>query len=298
MENTPDRELVEEATDIFLRLRDAPDDASILQIKKAFLARGKAETEAWNRVARVWHSKPKPKSRGTALTIAAALVSAGLWAWASSNNVWSSIVADAYSGSASEIVHLSSGDIVHLDASSAIQQDITQDQRGVALLQGAAVFDVKTNPSSPFTVTIDEIMVEVLGTVFEVARYRDEVLVSVSEGRVSISSEQGTKTLDTGQRGVWRGGSLQSVEQVDPTMMASWREDRLIADGLTFQQAVSIIDNRMPGAIVIMGEPRARISGTFDLRKPMSALRGVSAIEEAKIVSLPPFATIVYIPPR
>ncbi|MGD2132160.1 MAG: FecR domain-containing protein [Maricaulaceae bacterium] len=81
---------------------------------------------------------------------------------------------------------LSDGSNVNLSTDSLIEVDFDRTQRRVRLLQGEAYFDVAHNPDRPFVVYAGDMYVTAVGTAFAVRLTNDDLVVTVSEGRVSL----------------------------------------------------------------------------------------------------------------
>lgn len=94
----------------------------------------------------------------------------------------------------------------------------------VELQQGLVSVDVTPDPGRVFRVAADDVVVEVLGTAFELAKTATQLRVSVSRGRVAVHARDTTTTLTTGQA---RTFELHRVgEPTDATTQARQRQTR------------------------------------------------------------------------
>ncbi|MEM7526795.1 MAG: FecR domain-containing protein [Pseudomonadota bacterium] len=293
-------ELVDEAVEIFLALRAAPSDRALLRHRDLFLARGGVEREVYDEVARAWgtaavagRARPRARRRVAVATIAAAVLAAAVFG----PDAYIRVRSDFRSGEAPAHIELSSGDVMHLDARSAIEDESGAETRRINLLQGAAFFDVERD-GRPFIVETDHVIVSVLGTSFEVAKSGSATIVGVAEGAVSVEYRGETHEVAAGGRLIASNAAGLQHAQVDPSLIAPWRGDRLIADGLTFEALAEIVERRLPGAVVLMGEDlkQTRITGGFDLNEPMTALRAMAAVMGARVVAAPPAITLIFDP--
>ncbi|MEM6906197.1 MAG: FecR domain-containing protein [Pseudomonadota bacterium] len=292
MADPKDEALIDEAAEIFLALREAPEDGEALARRAAFLSRGPAAARAWNRVARVWGAGARGTRRGRkgglVLLLLAGLLGAALWPTA---ELW--LRADRIAGDVPQQMVLVSGDRADLDAGSALIDQSEGATRDVTLLEGAAFFDVETRPDRPFVVRTGEVSVTVLGTQFEVSEGGGAISVAVLEGAVSVDGGTGLQRLAPGQRFSLTPGGAGVIEAIDPATIAAWRQNRLFANNQSFAEVAAAIDRRMPGSVVIVGEiGAARVSGSFDLSRPRSALRALAAVEGAEVF-LMPYLTII-----
>lgn len=286
--------LIREATEIFLRLRDAPEDEGCLKARDDFLDRGAAEREAYKKMLEAWQATETAPKRGSGLlpvVIAALLVGGTYFAFEPLNVLFR---ADLRSSSIPLQAQLVSGDRITLDATSAILDDTESDTRDVVLMRGAAFFEVSSD-GRPFVVEAGNVTVEVLGTAFEVARVHGGAIIDVAKGRVQVRHDSEFWVLESGDRLVVTDAEGVSLRQTEPGATASWREDFLISKGMSFAQVVEFIDRRIPGGIVITDDRLSRtpIVGTFDLSDPVLALRTLAELEGARVNSIPSVVTVI-----
>jgi ferric-dicitrate binding protein FerR (iron transport regulator) len=132
---------------------------------------------------------------------------------------------------------LADGTRIWLNSGSELQfpSVFTGDFREVKLI-GEAYFEVAKNRNQPFRVNAKELKVEVTGTSFDVASYREEKLseVILVEGSVNLTGSGADKlpegrVLQPGQRGVYNEvtGKIRT-EEVSVDKYISWREGNLI----------------------------------------------------------------------
>ncbi|MEM9044226.1 MAG: FecR domain-containing protein [Pseudomonadota bacterium] len=287
--------LVEEATDLFLRLRHQPDDQELRREKAAFLARGEVERRVWETVLKAWKGTGvERKSKTPPILGILALIAAASYFGAEPLRL--ALLADHQAGLTPLEVSLSSGDVAALDAGSALIEEISLSIRHVELMKGTALFDVESG-EAPFSVSLGPLDVEVVGTVFETARLGETLAVSVKEGQVSVSTDGEEWLLSAGDRVRWREDTGGELDKIDPSMIGLWQQDQFVVDGMTFGEVASIIDRRLRGSIVIVSEELARseIAGVIDLSDPVLAIKTLSAARSAVMIEAVPFVTILYL---
>lgn len=295
MPDARETQLIREATDIFLRLRDNPDDFGLQQERDDFLARGAAERSAYQKMLQAWKvTEPTKKTGPTTLSsvvFAGLIIATGYFAFEPARTA---LLADLSSRSQTKTAQLASGDQVVIDAASALIDDTENADRHVTLLRGAAYFDVVSN-SRPFVVSTGNIRVEVTGTSFEVGQLDDEEIVTVTEGAVDVTIGDLTRQLVAGNQLSWSDDDGVRVTDIDITRAVGWRENTLVADGMTFGQIVAILERRIPGEILIASSALAQtpVVGTFDLNDPDSSLDLLIALTGAKAASVPYVMTII-----
>jgi ferric-dicitrate binding protein FerR (iron transport regulator) len=132
---------------------------------------------------------------------------------------------------------LADGTRVWLNSGSELQfpNRFVGDSREVKL-RGEAYFEVVKNENQPFHVNAGKLNVEVLGTSFDVANYKDEKReeVILVEGKVRLAVKQGDKltergTLNPGQMGVYCDSTGKvRTEEVSVDKYIAWRYGNLI----------------------------------------------------------------------
>lgn len=132
-------------------------------------------------------------------------------------------------------VELPDGSRATLGAETTLEIDFSGRARAVTFERGRAFFEVAHDPQAVFRVAVGATEVSVLGTKFEVAKRRDNISVSVSEGTVAVGAGRthavGAATelrLGAGQKVVASlSGALGDVALFDSDSALSWREGHL-----------------------------------------------------------------------
>ncbi len=126
-------------------------------------------------------------------------------------------------------IRLSDGSIVNLNSGATLR--VNQDfERGRNLiLEGSAFFEVTPDPEKPFSVKSGLLTTKVLGTSFHLDVSNDEVVLQVSEGKVSFSSNQQEKLLTAGEAAIWRDGVGINIKPYDINSI-SWKTGMLRFD--------------------------------------------------------------------
>lgn len=285
--------IAEEAADLFLRLTSDPDNPSLIAERDAFCARGETEKKAFDAVRKAWRGvKPVQQRRKTPLILLAFTL--GLAIYAGAEPVQTYLLADHKTQRVPETVVLRAGDKIDMDASTALRDETNEDSRRFTVLEGAVLFDVAPE-ARPFLVDLGPISVRVTGTVFETAHEGDALSVSVIEGLVDVNLESQTWSLAEGMALTWSksAGAHLIMRPVDT--IATWRKDRFVVNGMRFEDAVAVIDRRLPGPILVTSDALSdqTLSGIVDLSEPELALRTLAASRGARVTRLGPLVTVV-----
>lgn len=145
---------------------------------------------------------------------------------------------------------LTDGSLVELNAQTKLHTDFRYGRRIVRLAHGEAFFTVAKDAAHPFVVETPAGSVRVTGTRFNVRVESDAAIVTLEEGAVLASRNQGA---DAGA-GLARGTALKPNEQLTlaatpcgPRALTAtemenalaWRTGRLVLDGLTLGEAAA-----------------------------------------------------------
>ncbi|MCS9086799.1 FecR domain-containing protein, partial [Pseudomonas aeruginosa] len=169
-------------------------------------------------------------------------------------------------------VTLPDGSEVELDLKTHLSFANFRDIRRVVLDNGEAYFHVTHDTAHPFVVRAGKGSITVTGTRFNVWKYQDNVVVTVTEGSVKVRSEGSgnDSSLTPGMQASYYPGLLQPlVEAVDTRQALAWREGRLILDDLPLAQALPLINRYLEHPLVLTDKTSAelRIGGIYSTRE-------------------------------
>jgi transmembrane sensor len=226
------------------------------------------------------------RQRGWKLaSVAAAAAAASVVAVAS---IWMLLRPDTVStgrGERRELV-LADGSILSLDPQTRAEIDFNSRQRHVILREGRALFRVALERDRPFVVHVDGAAVQALGTAFGVERRSADVLVTVSEGRVSVTSQRTDGAtpqiasrnerveLAAGEQVAVQPAESGPVRLVDAEQALAWAQGRLVFQDHTVAEAIAQF-NRYNHLQLHVADPQlaARaVSGIFDASDPHAFL--------------------------
>jgi transmembrane sensor len=186
-----------------------------------------------------------------------------------------------------EVQHLPDGSVVELNANAEIEVNYTADRRGVRLLRGEALFEVRKDPARPFVVTGGNVEVCAVGTAFVVRLDPTNVAVMVTDGHVTVG-RTGPPSAAAGGAAprprsppvlVAAGGrvavptddletSTPEVEPLTPrqiTTALAWREMRFEFTNTALAEAVGLF-NRKSTTKLLLGDSALanyRVSGIY-----------------------------------
>ncbi|MBA4285047.1 MAG: hypothetical protein C0434_05900 [Xanthomonadaceae bacterium] len=165
---------------------------------------------------------------------------------------------------------LADGSTVELDVGSAIEVELGDDQRRVALLRGRAMFSVAHDAARPFSVQAGEGRTVALGTRFQVDLRGDAVAVTLAEGSVAVS---GTGRLEGRSERLQPGEQLSygaepqawAKREVDIQVATGWERGRLVFHGTPLSEALAEVNRYVEQPIRIADPALAGlpVSGNF-----------------------------------
>lgn len=311
----PDDGAARQATAWFVRLRNPSASDADRAAFRSWLEGDPARRVAFSEVEALWkeldgpatalaaqelRQAPPPRRRSirwarTGATfglIAAALAAVVLWR---DPGVMARLRADHATRPGERLdVRLQDGSRLYLDADSAVAESYAESERSVTVLRGRVWFDVAKDAARPFLVHADDVDVRVVGTAFGVDR--DEGVVTVEHGSVSVAEGGGHLRLTGGQQVKSVSGRLAPPETVDPATALGWRRGLIVLDAAPLDEAIRELE-RMTGGRVIapQADVRAlRLSGVFRTNDPAALVGAMRDGLGIKVVEAPGVATLLY----
>lgn len=175
-----------------------------------------------------------------------------------------------------ESIFLADNTEITLGAKSTIRTHTSDLNRSVELLSGEAFFDVAKARKTPFFVTVNDLVVEVVGTQFNVQKIRDTVNVSVLEGIVNVSAQGDSDSqfkglpsivLTAGQQVVKANNrAFESVTDVQSSDLGAWRLGRLIYRDIALADIIADTARYFDGKIILQSNDLAEVKVTMTLR--------------------------------
>lgn len=194
-------------------------------------------------------------------------------------------------------VGLADGSSVFLNADSAFSVKFSAHERRLSLLEGQAAFTVAHDTARPFIVGAGDGQTRAVGTVFDVDIRSDEVIVTVVEGVVAITTDQApdpvVARVDQRVHYLPRGRP-SAPEAANADIETAWRRGKLIFNRRPLADVVADIERYRRGRIVLVGDGlrSLEVTGVFDLNDPEAILRTIEDTLPVRMTRLP-FVTII-----
>jgi transmembrane sensor len=175
-------------------------------------------------------------------------------------------------------VTLEDGSVVELNARTRIKVRFTDAARNVDLIEGQALFRVAKKPDRPFIVVSGNTRVRAVGTEFDVYQKTRGIVVTVVEGRVSVSAPPERPATAPGAGAQADAVMLSAGEQVTVTshrvaapslanvaQATAWTEGKLVFDSTPLSEVLQEF-NRYNARPLSIDDPQVlalHISGAF-----------------------------------
>lgn len=168
------------------------------------------------------------------------------------------------------LVELDDGNRIMLAGGSRLVLD-RGNSRHASLEYGQALFTLRHEDTAPFTVTVGEVTLVDIGTVFDVRRAPDGVSVAVSEGAVLFNPDAESVRIDPGQILLSDAASGRyEIRHIALEQVGEWQEGRLTFDRTTLADAAEQLSRATGLSFRAIGARDARLSGSL-LIEPVRA---------------------------
>lgn len=310
---TDDRQLFGEATDLAIRLQDDPGDPASIAMLKAWIGRSPEHAAVWARVSEIHgmagkvlsdrraSEKQRKLTRrkvvgGGALGIGA--VAAASWGVPRAITVARSDHRTAMGRIDS--IELPDASQVTLGPRTALAVHYTPGHRRIDLLSGMAYFRIERDVVRPFAVVSGALTATAAASAFELSNDAGFVTVAVERGRVEArASRAPSRDAEQLNAGSWitldRSGDGFTRGSRQASQIASWRSGLLVADNESVAAVIAKISRWHSGSVLIASPALAsrRVSGVFDLRDPVQAMRAVIRPFGGRVRTVGGLATII-----
>lgn len=280
-----------EAADWFARMQSDVRSEDDLEHFNSWLAANPENQSCYARLVSRWESVAPlaagARERKRSRRRVAAGMALSIMAFGGTGLTWQSMRPD-YATIAGEQrrVGLADGSAVVLDTDSAIDVDLEPGTRHLALRNGRARFEVTADAARPFVVEAGDVRITALGTEFDVRREGDWVDVVLIHGKVRVDRVNGgSVTLTPAQRAVSAPAHRIATGTADLDAAMSWSEGRLIYTAKPLRDALHEVGRYADRPIVVGTiDPDAQVSGVFETKDPLAALRTIARYYDLEIV--------------
>jgi transmembrane sensor len=205
-----------------------------------------------------------------------ATVGIASWQWLSAPELYVTGVGEQ------KVVPLGDGSVITINTSSRVSVRFTGSHRRVEVLSGQANFAVAKDAARPFIVRAGGGETLAVGTEFDVYQRKDDTVVTLIEGRVTVTSPQaGTPgiALAAGEQVSYSANHAPQRTTADLQRTSAWRARKLDFADTPLREAISEANRYSTLKIELRGSELAdaRISGVFEAGRNDSLAEGVRA---------------------
>lgn len=219
-----------------------------------------------------------------AASVAAAIVVGGGYGWLDRNPVYATGVGEQ------ESVVLADGSRIDLNSDSQVTVLYSSGERQLRLDRGEAMFEVRKDPSRPFVVSSADKLVRALGTTFIVRRFPRAAIVTLAQGRLEISRQDGGRqlrmaVLSSGDRATMTDEVGIVIDRPQIDVITAWRNGQVIFEDSSLIDAAREMNRYAVSKAIVMDPAiaRLRISGVFGIHDLEQFAISVAALHRLKI---------------
>ena len=204
-------------------------------------------------------------------------------------------------------IQLADGSRLLLNTNSAISVAFNTSVRQITLYHGQVRFTVARDVQRPFEVVSDGLVVQALGTVFEVYKRSGEVSVTVQEhavearvqsrtGNVEVSQLASVDVQQGQQLNYHPGGTLQKPEFIELNQTSAWQQHRLFINDRPLGELIDELGRYRVGRIFLSDKKlkNLRVTGVFSLDNPDEVLSSVRKVLNLKETRLGPWWVLLH----
>ena len=188
-------------------------------------------------------------------------------------------------------IQLMDGSTIELNARSRVEVRLTEHRRGVALIEGQALFHVAKDKQRPFVVRAGEAQVHAVGTEFDVYKKQSETVVTVVEGRVeTYAGTDGAGAaailLSAGEQLTVLPHTVTKPTLADTVAATAWVQKRLIFEETPLSEVAEEFNryNRRPLAIDDPALQTLKISGVYSSIDPASLINFLRSQNSIRVI--------------
>lgn len=230
---------------------------------------------------RRWLARPRAWAAAAALAFLC-ITAAAMW-WSQGERY------DTHLGE-QRLISLRDGSMVSLNTNSRVRVELSERARTVELSRGEAYFDVKRDPSRPFSVVVGDTVVIAIGTAFNVRALPEGAMVSVAEGKVEVRSRLASKAapvaLSGGERAVVsKRAAVTRLPHVKAGHAAAWMQGRIEFEAATLEEVIREFARyrRLEVGFADDELRQRRITGSFNARDPEAVLAYIGTLPGIRV---------------
>ncbi|WP_330213776.1 FecR family protein [Pseudomonas sp. Z18(2022)] len=184
-------------------------------------------------------------------------------------------------------ITLADGSHLHLDSDSALDIDLTSDERRVNLRRGRVYLQV-SHDDRPFIVQAGGTRVRALGTEFSIAHNDKSDEVILLRGSVEVAASGQHQTLQPGEQLRVVSGYVQAPQAVDAERLLAWRKGLLSVRDAPLREVLEELVRYQGGHVIWLDDKvgQRTINASFNLNQVDSALDALISTQKLRTTAL------------
>lgn len=184
-------------------------------------------------------------------------------------------------------ITLADGSQLRLDSDSAVDINLTSEERRVRLLRGRVFLDV-SHDGRPFVVQAGGTRVRVMGTAFSVSHDAAQDEVTLLRGSVEVAAAGQHQPLQPGEQLRVIKGQVGVPQGVDADRLLAWRDGQLRVRNAPLRDVLDELMRYQGGRVIWLDDQAAQrpISASFNLKQIDSALDALITTQKLRTTSL------------
>ncbi len=147
-----------------------------------------------------------------------------------------------------------------------------RNKRNTLLTRGTVFFSIARDTTHPFSISVNNQEVTVLGTQFTINRLDStDIQLTVKEGKVALSNTNGRNVLTAGKRVITHHGKSGGVQTADPLTADWWAQPEIRLYNISMETLMHCIESYY-GVVLSKGpiNPAMKISLTWNMTVPLA----------------------------
>jgi transmembrane sensor len=168
-------------------------------------------------------------------------------------------------------IHLKDGTVVNLNSESELSyHEVFSDTARIVWLDGEAFFDVVKDPTRPFYVISQNVVVKALGTSFNVSGYSDsdQLRISLATGKVLVSDNKGKLSSEIillpGQEVFYQkdNQTFSPVVNFESNEVEGWKDGLLFFEKADLEEIIVTLERWYGVEIQVISHPNIKMNYT------------------------------------
>lgn len=181
------------------------------------------------------------------------------------------------------------GVLVEMNTRTSMKMRSAAGRPGIELIAGEVAVTTDLPDAHPFRCYAGNCRILAGKASLDLRYDNDKVWVFCAGGMLKIKTGKNQKTLRARERILVAGGQIDTPATVDPVLVTSWRQGRLVFHDASFGEIVDEINRYRPGRIFIADRDLAgrRFNAVFEIAQIANVVPDLQRFSQASVTYLP-----------